>query len=157
MTTPYDTIKIAGGDTATPRNLEKRLAAIAPWLHSGAAFLDCGCGCGEYVRALRERHAVNAQGVEYLADKVAQAKADPRVADHVRQGDIERLPFPDGSFDTALLNEVLEHVPDENAALTEIRRVLKPSGVLIIFSPNRWYPFETHGTFLKYKFAPPPY
>ena len=53
------------------------------------------------------------------------------------------------SFDLALLNEVLEHVTNETKALQEIWRVLKPKGILIIFSPNRLYPFETHSVYHK--------
>ena len=53
--------------------------------------------------------------------------------------------MPDASVDAALLNEVLEHVPNEAAALRELFRVLCPGGKLIVFSPNRLFPFETHG------------
>jgi len=49
----------------------------------------------------------------------------------------------------ALLNEVLEHIPDEKRALSEIHRVLVQNGLVIIFAPNRWYPFETHGVRLR--------
>jgi SAM-dependent methyltransferase len=42
-------------------------------------------------------------------------------------------------------NEVIEHVADDRAAAAEIVRVLKPGGRAVIFAPNRWYPFETHG------------
>jgi len=48
-----------------------------------------------------------------------------------------------------MLNEVLEHVPDELVALREIYRILKPGGILFVFSPNRWFPFETHHVVLK--------
>jgi len=60
------------------------------------------------------------------------------------------MEFESASFDLALLNEVLEHVPNEIRALQEIHRVLKPKGILIIFSPNRLYPFETHSVYLKH-------
>lgn len=140
----YATIPIAGGDTATPRNLAKRLALIARWVPVGGAVLDAGCGAGEYVAALGAL-GFDAHGVEYEASKVA-AWARERPGDaRVQRGDIARLPFPDGRFAAVLLNEVLEHVPDEERALAECRRVLMPGGVLILLSPNRYYPFETHG------------
>src|SRR5439155_1624396 len=60
----------------------------------------------------------------------------------------ERLPFADGAFDVILLHEVLEHVTDDQATLREANRVLRPGGRVVIFCPNRLYPFETHGIFL---------
>ena len=57
----------------------------------------------------------------------------------------ENMPFEDASFDGVLLNEVFEHVVDERQTLAEIRRVLRPGGVLALFSPNRWFPLEGHG------------
>jgi SAM-dependent methyltransferase len=143
MPASYTAIPIAGGDTATPRNLAKRLAQIRRWAAAGC-LLDAGCGAGEYVVAL-EQYGYDVRGIEYLGEKVAQWQAahpgDPRV----QQGDLARLPFPDAAFDAVLVNEVLEHVPDERAVLAELRRVLRPGGVLLVFSPNRRFPFETHG------------
>jgi ubiquinone/menaquinone biosynthesis C-methylase UbiE len=142
-------IEPAGGDTGTPLNLRKRLG----WIERCAAplakrrVLDCGCGAGEYVRALLARGA-DAWGVEFDEKKLAGGAArDPALAARLSVGDLESLAFPDQSFDTALLNEVLEHVPDDRAALAEVRRVLRPGGRLIVLSPTRLYPFETHGVF----------
>jgi SAM-dependent methyltransferase len=137
----------AGGDTATPVNLAKRLRFLARHgVSPGRRVLDAGCGRGEYVLALRQR-GVEAFGLEYLADKVAA---------HVRgvppgcilRADLDNLPYADGAFDTVFLNEVLEHVPHERRALREVRRVLRPGGTLIVLSPNRLYPFESHGVHL---------
>ncbi len=55
------------------------------------------------------------------------------------------IPLPDGAADVVTSFTVLEHVPDERAALAEMRRILKPGGKLIITVPNRWWIFETHG------------
>jgi ubiquinone/menaquinone biosynthesis C-methylase UbiE len=54
------------------------------------------------------------------------------------------LPFADSSFDRTFVNEVLEHISDEGQTLNELRRVLRPGGVLIVISPNRRFPFEGH-------------
>ena len=59
--------------------------------------------------------------------------------------DGDTLPFESGSFDGAFVNEVIEHVADETVTLRELRRVLRPRGVLVVISPNRWFPFEGHG------------
>ena len=141
-------ISVAGGDTDAPLNLDKRLRVVEPHLVPGnSRVLDCGCGRGEYVVALRERFNVDAYGVEYLQEKVDDFhEAHPDV-DWVVRGDIEQLGFADDEFDIALLNEVLEHVPNELAALGEIRRVLHEDGKLILYSPNRLFPFESHGVY----------
>ncbi|MFT5121590.1 MAG: SAM-dependent methyltransferase [Kiritimatiellia bacterium] len=154
----YENIPVAGGDTATPLSLRKRIALVLKHLPEGPVrFLDAGCGAGEYVRVLNVQDRVDAEGIEYLAEKVAEAKADAEIADRVQQGDLQALPFPDAHFDVALLNEVLEHVPDERQGLRELHRVLKPGGRLIIFSPNRCFPFETHGVHTKSGKSVPPY
>ncbi len=149
--TAYEAIPIAGGDTDTPLSMQKRLAVIARYLPSGpgARVLDCGCGSGGYVRLLRRELGVEALGMEYLAEKVAEAKRHPDVAPYVTQGDIQQMPYTTASFDAVLLNEVIEHVPDETRSLGEIHRLLKPGGRLIVFAPNRRYPFETHGVYLR--------
>lgn len=148
--TDYGSVPIAGGDTAAPLNLEKRLALIRRYLPPEATrLIDCGCGAGTYVKLLRRELGIDAVGIEYLPEKAVVAQADADTKPFVFRGDIQRTPFADGTFDAALLNEVLEHVPNDAAALAEIRRVLKPGGVLIVFSPNRWFPFETHGVYLK--------
>ena len=143
---PYDQIKIAGGDTAQPIAMEKRLSIIRRIAKKkGARFLDCGCGAGEYVFTLTKYNVIDAFGLEFDEAKVRKAQTHPHYGARVRQGDLQQMPFPDGNFDYALLNEVLEHVPDESRALKEIFRVLAPGGLLFVFSPNRWFPFETHG------------
>jgi len=143
-------IRVGGGDTATPLNVHKRINIIRHYICPGKTrVIDCGCGEGEYVRALSEAFHVNVMGIEYLSDKVKKAQSDPFLASHVIQGDLEAIQFADGSFDLAMLNEVLEHIPCEAKALAEIRRVMAPDGTLIVFSPNRWFPFETHGVNLK--------
>lgn len=141
----YGQIRIGGGNTAQPLNVAARLRIIQAAANvEGARVLDGGCGTGGYVIALRAVGA-DAYGVEHSAAKVAEYRKHSAEPERVRVGDLQRLDEPDGSFDIALLNEVLEHVPDESAALSEIHRVLRSGGTLIVFSPNRFYPFETHG------------
>ncbi len=64
----------------------------------------------------------------------------------------EDLDFQDNFFDIVFSNEVLEHVNDDQKSVDEAWRVLKPGGKFIIFTPNRGWPFETHGMFLKGKY-----
>ena len=144
-------IQAAGGDTAKPLNLQKRLdwiSAVAGPLR-GKSVIDCGCGAGEYVRALTNLGA-DAWGIEYSAEKIGEAvRLGGLPEGRVAVGDIEAIEFADDHFDVALINEVLEHVPNDDAGIREVHRILKPGGVAVVFSPNRLYPFETHGVSLR--------
>jgi ubiquinone/menaquinone biosynthesis C-methylase UbiE len=143
----YGRIVAAGGDTAAPINLEKRLRMVERHVRvRGRRVLDCGCGAGEYVLALLARGA-DAWGIEFLPEKLARTRT--ALSGRVSVGDLCAMAVGDSTIDVALLNEVLEHVPDDAAALGEVHRVLKPGGTLVLFSPNRRYPFETHGAVLR--------
>jgi len=108
-----------------------------------ARMLDVGCGLGAYVRKLRA-FSPDVYGVDIDPDKVAKAQLD---LEHISLAPAEKLPFADEFFDIILLHEVLEHVEDDVRAVNEAYRVIKPRGRLIIFVPNRLYPFETHGIY----------
>jgi SAM-dependent methyltransferase len=140
-----ETIAIAGSDTSAPLNMAKRLRLLQDRVQIvGKAVLDAGCGAGAFVEEMIKLGA-DARGVEYSTDKVAEWERRHPGDNRVRQGDLEGLAYPSETFDVVLLNEVLEHVPDDGLALREIWRVLRPRGALVMFSPNRFYPIETHG------------
>jgi SAM-dependent methyltransferase len=123
------------------RRLQMILTAAGERAHGRV--LDDGCGLGLYLECLATR-ARFACGVEYDAERAAQAgKRTPRVA----RAPAEHLPFPPLTFDLVLSHEVLEHVADDRRALEEIVRMLRPGGRLVLFVPNRGYPFETHGVY----------
>jgi len=138
----------AGGDTATPRNLARRVTWIERCAGPlrGLRVLDAGCGAGEYVRALAARGA-SVRGVEIDCDKLEKSRVAGGARGLLVCGDLERAPFASASFDLVLYNEVLEHVPDDAAALRESFRLLRPGGALVVFAPNRLFPFETHGVY----------
>ncbi|MBD3410533.1 MAG: methyltransferase domain-containing protein [Ignavibacteriales bacterium] len=145
------TIRPDGADTSFPKTLAKRTRLILDALPdpNGTRLIDLGCGAGGYTLALLEL-GLDATGVEIDDAKVEEfRRRAPDRADRVTLADLADAPFPDASFDAALLNEVIEHAPDERAALAEARRLLKPGGTLIVFAPNRLYPFETHGVYRK--------
>jgi ubiquinone/menaquinone biosynthesis C-methylase UbiE len=56
----------------------------------------------------------------------------------------ELLPFPNDTFDIAISNHVLEHVPNQTVHINEIHRVLKKEGILYLATPNRWWPIDPH-------------
>jgi SAM-dependent methyltransferase len=125
---------------------ERRLSLIRKFAPlEGKAILDIGCGLGTYVRRFRD-FSPHVYGMDVDG---------PRLAEGARRGTpnlmiaaAERLPYRDNSLDVIVLNEVIEHVSDDAATLREAVRVLRPGGVVIIYAPNRLWPFETHGVYL---------
>jgi SAM-dependent methyltransferase len=105
--------------------------------------LDVGCGLGTYVKKLRA-FSEDVYGVDIDAEKVAKAQEE---LEHIYLAPAEELPFPDAYFDVVLLHEVLEHVENDRQAVCEAYRVARVGGRLVIFAPNRLYPFETHGVY----------
>ena len=121
---------------------ERRLALVERWVGlQGQRVLDAGCGVGTYMAAFQGRGAA-AYGVEIEADRAAEALAVTR---RVCVAAVESLPFAPASFDVIFSHEVLEHVADDRRAVQEMARCVRPGGRVVIFVPNRWYPFETHG------------
>lgn len=140
-----DDIAISGSDTSAPLNLLKRVGIISRYIDiRGLRVLDIGCGAGAFVAALGDLGA-QAQGVEYVEDKIGQWRQRFPGDMRVQQGDAEHLSFQDDHFDIVIMNEVLEHIPSDTNALREAFRVLKKGGLFFNFTPNRFYPIETHG------------
>lgn len=109
-------------------------------LEDGDRVLDCGCGMGFYLMAMSKLRSLRLVGVDTWLDRLRWAQSEAVPAGLVSAG-VYHLPFPSESFDGVLLSEVLEHLPDEREALLEVRRVLKPNGVLAISVPHANYPF----------------
>ena len=110
-------------------------------LDDGLEVLDCGCGEGFYLLALQRLRPLGLTGLDADAGRLQRAEEAHGIRARLVAGDAQRLPFEDESFDRVLTSEVLEHLPDDAAALREIHRVLKPGGVLAISVPNARYPF----------------
>jgi SAM-dependent methyltransferase len=95
--------------------------------------LDAGAGRGVY-KALLSSYAKDYVGMDVVATDSTDVL-----------GDIQRLPFSDGSFDTVFCSQVLEHVPEPALALAELGRVLKSGGYLILSVPHiSWLHNEPH-------------
>ncbi|MFQ5771347.1 MAG: class I SAM-dependent methyltransferase [bacterium] len=106
--------------------------------------LDIGCGEGGTALALAHRGAnvvaldFNPKRVQKLKQKVVHYNKHIAVV----EGHVEDLRYPNASFDWVILQDVLEHLPNPDRAIKEIRRVLKPGGLVYISTPNRWSPFN---------------
>jgi len=109
-------------------------------LRDDGRVLDSGCGMGFYLMVMTELWDLRPVGLDQDPDRLEYARQLDVRADLVH-GDAQRLPFPDASFDAVLMSEVLEHLPDDRAAIAEAARVLRPGGVLAVSVPHAHYPF----------------
>jgi len=119
---------------------QRRNEAVADAIGPDAgAFLDVGCGVGDLLVALAPA-ASRLSGVDISAVNTAYSIANMEragVRGLIVQAGAEVLPFTDGSFDSVVLADVIEHVPDVEGALAECRRVLRPGGRVIVVTPIR--------------------
>jgi ubiquinone/menaquinone biosynthesis C-methylase UbiE len=116
---------------------------VADFDPKGARVLDIGCGDAGVLIAFAERGARTA-GIEL--DEKSLQRGRLRAEEHgvavdLRSGVAEALPWEDGAFDLVILDNVLEHVRDRELTLREIRRVLKPRGLLYMVTPK---PFSAY-------------
>jgi len=127
------------------RGVTKRLAALASITSlQGDRLLDIGCGDGTYTRRLAEGFR-QVDAVDIEPERLAVFRSTPQAGIAVHTMSADHLEFPDATFDVVTAIEVLEHVTDLDATLDEVARVLRPAGRFLVTSPNRWFPFETHG------------
>ena len=113
----------------------------------GETILDVGCGNARDIKQIVSSGAT-VVGVDSSQGMIDAAMRDLTEAESVNVqleiGDVTMLRFPAESFDKILCSEVIEHVPDLERAISEMYRVLKPGGCLVVSSPNRhsWYGFD---------------
>lgn len=141
--------------TVFSKGFARRLSMITRELDlSGKKILDAGAGEGVWLDQFAKlTEPKNVFGSDIDPELVAEARQDSLIpSENIVVSAAESLPWEEGFFDVVFSNEVLEHVEDDRQAVEETFRVLKPGGSFVIFTPNRGWPFETHGMFLRGKY-----
>jgi SAM-dependent methyltransferase len=115
----------------------------------GTKVIDVGCGAGRHAfEAYRrgaeviafDRDASELQSVDTILQAMADTGEAPATASaQVVVGDALSLPYADATFDCVIASEILEHIPQDEAAIAELIRVLKVGGTLAVSVP-RWFP-----------------
>jgi SAM-dependent methyltransferase len=119
----------------TPPDWDLRRAFLEAGLRAGDHVLDLGSGDGSFTVLIADAGA-EAVGAEVAQAAVSRARGRHPELDF-RLVPIEGpLPFEDASFDVAWASEVIEHVADTARWLSEVRRVLKPGGRLLLTTPS---------------------
>lgn len=132
----YDWVDVAdnvrGLEAFFHRNRRRTVRRMLQRYDAQAPMLDAGCGTGLNLASMPDGSTgidLNPRNLELIRQRLPRHR--------VVEGDIESMPFEDGAFATVVCTEVLEHVPYPATALEEIRRVLKPGGLLIGSVPCR--------------------
>ena len=135
---PQDGVELVGSPLYYERVERERYEEYAPWMKQVFPFGDCagkrilevGCGLGTDLRQFARGGAV-CTGVDLTPTHLSLTQQGCRQSGltvRVARGDGEQLPFRDDSFDAAYSFGVIHHTPDTQAAVDEIRRVLRPGG-----------------------------
>ena len=121
----------------------RRVRVVLEYLdvQQGERVLDCGCGLGWMTHVTRELHDCRLAATDYDGARLRTTRREVAADVSVEASDVLRLPYPDDAFDKVILSEVLEHIVEDSAALREVRRVVKPGGIVAITVPNHDYPF----------------
>ena len=128
------------------RTVENSAAYLLPHLKPGLRLLDVGCGPGTITADLAQRlGASRVCGIDASADIVDDARREyPDIEFTV--GDVNHLPFDDASWDIVHAHQLLQHVSDPVAALKEMRRVVRPGGIVAArdsdYATFTWHPHD---------------
>ncbi|MEW5868773.1 MAG: class I SAM-dependent methyltransferase [Chloroflexota bacterium] len=111
-------------------------ASFYPEIELPSPVLDVGCGDGHFVTAAFENNRLPIDvGLDPWGAPLREATRRGGYRALV-QAEGDRMPFPDGYFSSAFSNSVLEHIPDVEAVLAEVHRVLKPGAPFVFCGPN---------------------
>lgn len=112
-------------------------------IKAGVRILEVGCGAGRMIDHLTQ-NGYHAIGFDISRKMINEGRVRyPNAITLIASGD-KYMPFKDASFDIVMSFDVLEHIPNTDEHLQEIKRILKPRGYYLLQTPNKWtnLPFE---------------
>src|ERR1700744_395820 len=122
-------------DSPSKRRAHEILSALKQFDVRGAKILEVGCGTGWLSTSLVNFGDVTA--VDLGKEIIDTAKArNPQI--DFRSGDIHTMDLPEGTFEVVVTLETFSHVPDQPAFVARLARLLKPGGLLLLTTQNKW-------------------
>lgn len=126
--------------------ISERDAILNRWLDRLPAgrkkVLEVGCGNASNLRLLAARRAdADCWALDSSPEAIARVKGE---IPNAVLGDCLRTPFKDGEFDLIYSGGLMEHFPDENPFVAEMRRILRPGGLVVTFVPGRYTLWQLH-------------
>jgi len=121
----------------------KIIKIIERYIKNGDYILEVGCGTGRLINCLAKRNKIFAFGVDMSVKSIEISRdlsSSIETKCNLVRCDIKKLPFKDGSFSVVFADSVIEHVKNYEDAISEIVRVTKTGGYVIITVPNRLRP-----------------
>ncbi len=147
-TSLHDAVWAHTPEAARPARFELRRAFLLAHVEPGHTVLDVGCGAGEFSLALRDAEA-RPIAVDVAREALRRARERVPGVDARLWVPGEALPVEDASVDAVWAGEVVEHVADVAPWLSELRRVLRPRGALLVTTPH-----HGPGTLLRLALSP---
>lgn len=105
-------------------------------LKSGEKVLEVGCGRGIFLNRLSGEYGIKAWGIDIAREAIFEAQKESVYKHEFVAGDAAKLPFPDSKFDVIVTFDALEHIRKQNEAISEMARVLKKGGRILIYTIN---------------------
>jgi SAM-dependent methyltransferase len=131
----------------TPSRWRRADDKVGYWIQSGIEFsegeriLEAGCGDAAILIRLMKLFNVHGTGVDFAESAITQAKLlahQENCKADFNRADICELPLESNQFDKVISLGVVEHMPDLEPSLKEMKRVLRPGGLMILMTPNRY-------------------
>lgn len=113
-------------------------------LSNGIKIIDISCGTGELLKELNKKKSVGLYGIDFSEKMLQKARQKLSKNVELRQADVHNLPFQDNYFDYVISTEAFHHYHDQKKSISEIVRITKEEGKVIVVDMDFFFHFIHH-------------